>query len=172
MTKAKDLVARVAIDHQSHQTGQIGMDYLNADRSIIVVVDLSGGNTRSVALPVGFRAFVAAALASAPLSDPPVDDSATVAILAAHEAGNLEPNIPRDPFGGQPAASVDLPAVVEWPSGTAPTNMGDCFTMFVCKTGNSETMLFDAHCLAELIKTRFPSLHLYRLVSAGLPHRM
>lgn len=148
------------------------MDYVNADRCIVVVVDLSGGNTRGISLPVGYRAFVASIFASAPLADPPVDDSVTVCTLAAHEADHQEVNLPLDPFGGQPTASVDLPAAIQWPSGTAPTNFNDCFTMFVCNSGDLETMFFDAHYLAASIKTRFPSLRLHRLVCNGQPHSM
>lgn len=146
--------------------------------AVMVLVDLSAGNTRSIVAPEGYRAFIASILAQAPVAAPVaainMDDSSTRASVAAEVQVPAVPaqNVRRDPYGGQPAAGINYAhGLTMWPSGVPPFNVADSFTIFVCSQGDMGQMRLDAQTLATAIITRFPSLSVYGFTYAGLPWR-
>lgn len=109
---------------------------------VMVIVDLSAGNTRGSDPPLGYHSFIASILST--------DD--TTSAIGNHLA--IEP---------RPSSTV------AWPSGTPPANFANSFTMFVCNTGTFDDMLLDAETLAKEIKGKFPCLTTHQVCTAGVP---
>lgn len=148
--------------------------FMQALDPILVLVDLSAGNTRSICAPEGYRAFITSILQRAAVVNPAMDDSVTVAAAAAEAQVPQPPaqNLQRDPYAGQPAHGREyVPGLALWPSGIPPHNMVNSFTMFVCSNGTYAHMRLDAQTLATAIVVRFPTLRVYGVDFIGIPYR-